>query len=75
MKSRPRSLSQVVRGAAVLAVRAISVNEGAAPSGVDQMLWLIVCGLLPSGAFILGYLIGRAHERQGWRVWLESKRS
>lgn len=34
--------------------------------------WL-VGALLGSGIFLLGYHVGRNHERQGWTIWLDAR--
>lgn len=33
----------------------------------------VVGALFGSGIFLLGYHIGRNHERQGWAIWLDNK--
>jgi hypothetical protein len=33
----------------------------------------LVGALLGGGSFLLGYHIGRNHERQGWVIWLDAR--
>lgn len=42
---------------------------------MKALIIMAVVSAVPAGCFLLGYHIGRNHERQGWKIWLESKRS
>lgn len=37
------------------------------------VLIIVAVTSIPAGCFLLGYHIGRNHERQGWKIWLETR--
>lgn len=39
----------------------------------DHFVWNVLLVMLPSVLFLLGYHLGRTHERRGWNAWLKTR--